>query len=544
MAATRRRIHDLEVHARAAAPERQAPDARRLAHVPALDGVRGIAVAAVLLFHSPFSWIEGGFLGVSTFFTLSGFLITTLLLREQGATATIDLRSFWVRRARRLLPAAAITIVGVAVASRWLVDPTQYGRVRGDLLSTVFYVANWRFASSGQAYADLFVAPSPVLHFWSLAIEEQFYLVYPLLAYAVFKLASWSHTRFGLVLVVLCAASISAPGLLGFTNDRIYYGTDARAAELLIGGVLAVALTAPRIAARLENDTAVQWLVGLAGTTALGATMWSWFALTQGTGALYRGGLGGYAAVSAILVAGALVPPDRSPVAALLGTAPLRGLGRISYGVYLYHWPIYLWVSPERTGVDPTGLAFIRIPVTIGLAWLSYRYVEQPIRSGRFLADRRVMLAVPGLAVCMALVAGVGVPPAPPNGTGISFAQEGSPPPSPPLAEAAPAAEALPAAPPPPTKVVVVGGTSHQGLVDELAAWSRLRGGPLEVTPALAECGRSRAEIGVEFRTDQMTCAGWVQAWKPVLEQVKPDYVVILQPLVHTTLPAWGDHIF
>ncbi|MCX7620222.1 MAG: acyltransferase [Acidimicrobiales bacterium] len=511
----------------------------RFEYVAALDGVRGVAVAAVLLFHLPVSWMQGGFLGVSTFFTLSGFLITSLLLREQRETGSIDLKGFWIRRARRLLPAAAVTIAGVAVASRWSLDSSQLVRARGDLLATIFYGANWRFITSGQAYTDLFVAPSPVLHFWSLAIEEQFYLLYPLLTYGVLRLAGWSCSTFGVLLAGLCAASILGPSLYGFSRERIYYGTDARAAELLIGGVLAVILATPRVVDRVRGDVRLQWALGLGGTVALLVSIGCWVTLTQGTDVLYAGGFGAYAVVSALLVAGALVPARRSPVSAVLSLPPLRGLGRISYGVYLYHWPIYLWVSPDRTGLTTGWLAVMRIVLTVGLAWLSFNFLELPIRQGQIVRDRRVLPAVPAVALGLALVAFVAVPVSPPDGGSVAFAAEDTPPPVVSSDDLG-----LPSAVETPVRVLVVGEIANAPLVDQLVEWARSNAPSLELRSALAECGRTRAEIGVEFRTDQMTCAGWVQVWGPQLREVEPDLVVVLQPLVHTTLPAWGDRVF
>src|ERR1700704_1554477 len=164
-------------------------DGGKHARVGALDGLRGLAVAAVLLYHSRFTWMRGGFLGVSAFFTLSGFLITSLLLtqRDRG----VPLRRFWGRRARRLLPAAMLTLVGVLVFAATIATDDQLRLLRGDVIATLTYVANWRFYFSGQSYAHLFTAPSPVLHFWSLAIEEQFYLVFPL----VVAFVAWATRR-------------------------------------------------------------------------------------------------------------------------------------------------------------------------------------------------------------------------------------------------------------------------------------------------------------------------------------------------------------
>ena len=207
--------------------------------IDALDGLRAVAVVAVLLFHLDLAWMPGGFLGVSLFFTLSGFLITRLLLDESDRTGRVALRTFWARRLRRLSPAALVVLAVVALMSLWGVF--EGTRLRGDLGASLGYVANWRFATAESTYAELFTStPSPVIHFWSLAIEEQFYLIFPVLFVAL------SKKRALLVpgLLALTIASVVA-SLLTESRNLGYYGTHVRAAELLIGCLLAV-ITARR----------------------------------------------------------------------------------------------------------------------------------------------------------------------------------------------------------------------------------------------------------------------------------------------------------
>ncbi|MEE9416352.1 MAG: acyltransferase, partial [Acidimicrobiales bacterium] len=222
-------------------------------HFPALDGLRGLAVAAVLVFHGGFSWASGGFLGVSTFFTLSGFLITSLLLAEQRREGQIALGAFWVRRFKRLMPAAVAAIGSIYVF--WtlfpgLQDDTSFtdvsvlDRLNGDLFAALVYVANWRFAfpPEGAGYENLFGEvgePSPAAHFWSLSVEEQFYVFFPLIAMILLSILRLSKAAFAGVLGVFLIVSLAMlVPLSGF--DRIYNGTDIRAAEILVGALLAV----------------------------------------------------------------------------------------------------------------------------------------------------------------------------------------------------------------------------------------------------------------------------------------------------------------
>src|SRR5690606_20696572 len=186
-------------------------------------------------FHGGFSWARGGYLGVSTFFTLSGFLITTLLVAERRATGGIDLRRFWSRRVRRLLPASALTLVGVCLWAL-VADAGWERNLRGDVLAAVLQVANWRFLLEDRSYGDLFAAPSPVLHFWSLAIEEQFYWLFPLVAAGVLALARGSLRALAAVLAAGLALSAGLTAALGPDRmDAVYYATPVRMAEILAG---------------------------------------------------------------------------------------------------------------------------------------------------------------------------------------------------------------------------------------------------------------------------------------------------------------------
>ncbi len=392
-----------------------------LGHVTALDGLRGAAVAGVLAFHG--NHLVGGYLGVDLFFVLSGFLITSLLLREWGESGTIALGSFWGRRARRLLPALFGLLVGVALYSLLWAKPYELGGIRAASVATVAYVANWQAIWSGHGYWDLFTTPSPLQHTWSLAIEEQFYLVWPLLVLGVLRWrgartrpftgadttsaspasgASGASAIFGLAVVLAVASTIWMMVRFepGADPSRVYFGTDTRASSVLMGAALAAWLAWRGVAAGARARLVVQALAA-AGVVWL---VYAWTRLDGQSAFLYQGGflLSGLAVVAVIA---ACVTPGPGPLAAALSVAPLRGLGLISYGLYLWHWPIFvvLQLQHTRLGLDGWALFAVQVAVSIAVALVSYHVIERPIRrhglaawgrSGRVLMPVTAALAV------------------------------------------------------------------------------------------------------------------------------------------------------
>ena len=285
---------------------------------PGLEGMRGVAVLAVLVFHGGFSWASGGFLGVSTFFTLSGFLITTLLLRERSRSGSIGLKRFWARRFRRLMPAALVCLVGVLVFAATVATPAQMVDLRGDMIASLLYVANWRFIADGASYSELFAAPSPVLHFWSLAIEEQFYLVFPLVVAGSVALAKGSRRLLAGLLAIGTVGSIAFTASLAESSiDAAYYNTFSRAAELLLGALLAMVVALPITRRALDHGRATI-TVTVAGAIASVGVVWLWHTAAQTDAWLYRGGLAGYALLSTVLI---VVAVERGPLQRVFSTS-------------------------------------------------------------------------------------------------------------------------------------------------------------------------------------------------------------------------------
>jgi peptidoglycan/LPS O-acetylase OafA/YrhL len=377
----------------------QPREAVRIPHAPGLDGLRGLAVLAVVVFHAgPPTWLPAGFLGVSLFFTLSGYLITTLVLAEVRRDRDVDLKAFWARRMRRLVPALVVLSLLVLVMS-WVVDLRR--GVRDDLLGGLTYTANWVQVWKGQSYGDLFLAPSPLVHLWSLAIEEQFYLVLPVVAWVFARWAPWETRRnLGILAGLSVVAGFAA---LAVTEDPTvaYYSTLHRAPEIGVG-VLLACLT------QVRTDRSPRWLTALGfSALAAAAALARFGAYTDPW--VSNGGLIAFALLSAALVRTSSRP---GPVATFFSFAPLRWLGLISYGLYLYHWPIVVLLDRPRVAWDPVPLFVARAALSLLLAVVSYKLLEQPIRHGfRTVPDGQVIGAgLVAITVCVVLVL-VGTPP-------------------------------------------------------------------------------------------------------------------------------------
>lgn len=354
---------------------------------PALDGLRGLSVLLVLCFHGGWDWMTGGYVGVSVFFTLSGFLITRLLLDEHRATGRIDLGRFWSRRVRRLMPAALACVVVVLLAKAAGAFDSTIG-LRTDVLGALGQVANWVALSGTTSYAEQIAgAAGPLDHFWSLAIEEQFYWLWPL---AMLWVVRRRRPAVTLVLMALVA------GVTGFVvaavwgGDAAYWATPARAGEILVGAAAAGMLHARR--SPLPRGT---WVVGPSALLVIVYAAVTW---PSSSGPAYEGWLAVFALASCALVVSLTVP---SPWASAFSWRPLVALGTVSYGVYLYHWPVFLFLR-RADGHADAGTFVLQVAVTVAIAALSYLVVEQPIRRGVALPRRDPAFALGAVALTAA----------------------------------------------------------------------------------------------------------------------------------------------
>ncbi len=394
-----------------------------LPRIPRLDGLRGIAIALVVVFHTGLGVLPGGYLGIDLFFVLSGYLITTLLLAEFQRSARIDLRRFWARRFRRLVPALLVVLVAVLAFALAVDDRTLLDALRGDGLATLFYAANWRFIATGQSYFASF-APSPLRHTWSLAVEEQWYLFWPPLLWLLLKgLQGRRRPLLAVIGLLGVSSAVWMGGLSGGDLSRAYYGTDSRAQTLLVGAGLAVLLWGrPAVSARVTyrvRALGCASAVGLALIVVLSREQAGW---------MYRGGFLVVAVLGAAMVASAVLV-ETGPLSWVLQLRVLRYLGVISYGLYLWHWPIDVLLNADRMGFDGWPLAIVQIALAVGLAAVSSALLELPIRRGWPHVGKPWKVvsasgAMAGVAVLLAVFAvGQLAVPLPKAGAGIEVAK-------------------------------------------------------------------------------------------------------------------------
>ena len=349
-------------------------------YVPAIDGLRALAVVAVMLYHADLGWLPGGFLGVEVFFVISGYLITLLLVTEHERSGRISLRNFWFRRARRLLPAvyALLLVVSLTVV---LFVREQAARARGDVIAGLTYTTNWYLIFTGESYFEAFGRAPMLRHLWSLAVEEQFYLVWPIVMIVLLTVFKRRPERMVVPMLAMVAASTVLMVLLYDPTDpsRVYYGTDTRAAGLVLGAAFALFWRPGYI--RRGAVMAKGRMLDLVGLVGLGALALIMMTVADQDAILYHGGFlfVGVATLACI----AMATHPKSWMAKVLSIPAVVWIGTRSYAIYLWHWPVFVLTRP---GVDvpwsPGPTLVVRFAVTFALAELSYRLIENPLRRG------------------------------------------------------------------------------------------------------------------------------------------------------------------
>jgi peptidoglycan/LPS O-acetylase OafA/YrhL len=385
-------------------------DEAKVRYRPGLDGLRAVAVVAVIVFHANREWLPGGFLGVDLFFVISGYLICSLVLKEHRRSNTVSFVAFWGRRARRLLPALYALLVGVSVVSLTVVRSAAAG-LFGDVVAALLYVSNWWLIWGGDSYFDTFGRPPLLRHLWSLAVEEQFYIVFPILMAGLLRVFGRRRGPIAAAALVGALASTIEMAWLfvpGEDPSRVYYGTDTRASGLLVG----VALGALWPADELPYDPrqrAVLDRVGVASLAALAAMM---LLFHEDSTLLFQGGFLLVSLAAAVAIAVAVHPV--STFGEVLGVAPLRWIGTRSYALYLWHWPVLILTAPDNGDFRQGPPLAVKLAIVAVLAELSWRFVEQPVRTGRVqrwweasdLTARKVVLATTSVAI---LALGIGL---------------------------------------------------------------------------------------------------------------------------------------
>ncbi len=477
------------VHAAPKRPYRAPPDRPpvrrgrpiRFGFVPALDGLRAVAVLGVMAYHGGAPVVSGGFLAIDVFFVLSGFLITSLLLGEWAKQLTIKLGQFWARRARRLLPALLVMLIGVAIFAKLLGAPGQYASLRLDSLSTLFYVANWHFIVGGSNYFNLTAQPSLLQHMWSLSIEEQFYIVWPPVVLFMLRVGQklrpsrrlWPVFAVAVMGAIASAVDMRLSYLGGASVMRLYEGTDTRSQDILVGAALAIGMAiwaqhrqalpmaVPAVASeRIERahpstgttgavpppahrrdrhrrrgpvirpisaweivQPATRFVLQILGWVAVAVGAYLWSHMTGVTSFLFEGGYLLFA-VGVALVIFCSVTAQSGSLSRALGNPVFRYVGKISYGAYLWHFPLFVLLDAERVHLYGYPLLAIRIAVTLLVATGSYYVVEEPIRRGRLrsLTEWRAWLATSGAFLSVVVITVVATLPVPAEAAGTVHA--------------------------------------------------------------------------------------------------------------------------
>lgn len=359
-------------------------------YMPGLDGLRALSVLAVIAYHLNLKWAQGGLLGVGIFFVISGYLITDQIINYWEQHRRLNLLDFWIRRARRLLPAMLCMLLFVAL---WLlvVDPSRLHMLQGDFISSLFYVNNWWLIFHKVSYFESFGPPSPIGHLWSLAIEEQFYILWPLLLLLVLKFAPRRGKLFGLILVCAAVSALAMTMIYvpGTDPSRVYYGTDTRVFALLIGAALAVLWPSQKLQATVSGTERLA--LDLFGGLGLFVLIILIYQTNEFADSLYRGGFVLLSFITVVVIAVLAHPASR--LGWIMGCKPLRWIGVRSYSLYIWHYPVIILTSPNGITDEVHVLRIImQLVASFILAALSYKYVEEPLRRGSFKVMRQTMI--------------------------------------------------------------------------------------------------------------------------------------------------------
>ena len=539
------------------------PSATGKDRIVALDGLRAVALLIIMGYHFGVGWLQGGFFSLDIFYVLSGYLITGLLVSEYRKRSAVKLSAFWLRRARRLLPALVIVLVAVTLMVRYAEPVGLYIDFRMSALSALFYFSNWWQIAASSNYFVATGATSPLTHTWSLAVEEQFYLIWPLVVLAVMTLSRTFVRGIRNLLVLSVAGALASATEMALlygpraNTTRLYFGTDTHAQSILVGATLACVLTTIEMrrggdgmapAARSRPARRILVLVGVAGVV---GTFTLTYLQSDGTSSfVYRGAFLVSALSAMAIIIGAVCVPA-GPIARVLSLRPLVWLGTISYGAYLWHYPVYVYLDAARTGQSGLSLLAVRFAATLALAHTSYYLVERPIMTGTFW--RSLKAVVPAAAMMTATVAVIVV------GTVV------------PATAAAPRVSRAHMMPASERRVLTASGafTVHpirfllvgDSLAATLAVGLKVQAihgfGVRIIDKSVLGCDLDDLSAVVDGNVDQpeSSCRAWRSLWLGQVAQYRPDVVGLLMGrwditnhidngrMVYIGQPAWDVHL-
>jgi len=512
----------------------KAPTRSRFPHFPALDGLRGLAVLAVVLFDLGSRWTKGGHLGITTLFTLTGFLAMASLLAERGDGHPIRLGRFWTRRIGHVL-GATLVVLALAIAFAFTAAAAiQRHNLAVDGIASLASMANWRFIAQHAPFGPPRTLASPVRQFWALAVLGQVLVVVSVLFVLVLERAAWTRRRLGAILATLVVISAGLCVVLHHSPARVLYGTDTRAAEVLVGCLLALIIYDPRITIRLAMAGPVRDAINAAGVVAGLILIVVWMTVGPTNQELVAGGLLLVALVSAMVVLASIVP--EGPVPWLLATPPLRGLGRIAIALYLVHWPLYVWIDHAHTGLSGNALIAARLAaafagaVVIQLAYERLRSHERSRSApGRARVEARVA-AVATVGVVAALLAATLSGPA----VGSTLVEVAGP--------SSTSTTSTTLVPLPVPTVAFYGDALASTLETSAKSWAA-RTGKIKVVDGVASptCGIDRDELVQNASGAAVPipaeCSSWDTQWATAATAGKPDIAVVV-----TGISELADH--